>query len=140
MRVLFVLPEFPPQYGGGIATYYGALVPALAAEGHEVDVLVGSAFTKDHESWESEGVHVEYLDTDRRREAFGAFTAYEAVPPLRRTLAAGWALFEQAGEEGSSYDVVETTDFGLLFLPWVSRDTPPVLVQLHARHGQVDAR
>jgi glycosyltransferase involved in cell wall biosynthesis len=139
MRILFVLPEFHP-YRGGIATCYDALVPALTAEGHDVDVLVGSAFTEDHEPREREGVHIEYLNTNRRREAFDAFTAYEAVPQLRRTLAAAWALFEQVGAEREKYDVVETTDFGLLFLPWVTQDTLPILVQLHASNGQISAR
>lgn len=139
MKVLFVLPEFPPQYGGGIATYYGTLVPAVAAQGHEVDVLVGSAFTEDRPQRQEEGYSVEFLDVHRRRKAIQEFTAYEAIPPLRRTLAAAWALFQQAGA-ATEYDVVETTDFGLSFLPWVTSDqTPPILVQLHASNGQLDA-
>lgn len=139
MNVLYALPEFPPQYGGGIATYYRALIPAVAAEGHEVDVLVGSAFTENRPCREEDGYNVEFLDPDRRRRAAESYTAYEAVPSLRRTLAAAWALYQQS-DGGKGYDVVETTDFGLLFLPWViSNDTPPVLVQLHASDGQVDA-
>ena len=140
MRILFVLPEFPPQYGGGIATYYEALIPALSAAGHDVNVLVGSAFTSDHPTRTEEGYTVEFLDANRRERATGEFTAYEAVPALRRTLGAAWALFQQANQ-GAGYDLVETTDFGLLFLPWVvSEKSPPVLVQLHASSGQVDAR
>jgi len=61
------------------------------------------------------------------------------MPSLRRTLAAAWALYRQC-DGGEGYDVVETTDFGLLFLPWVTANAaPPVLVQLHASNGQVDA-
>ena len=139
MRILLVLPEYPPQYGGGIATYYGELVPALAAQGHTVDVLVGSAFTEQRPTRNEDGYTVEFLDVKRRRKAVDELTAYEAVPPLRRSLAAAWALFQQSGG-GEGYDVVETTDFGLLFLPWVtSEHAPPVLVQLHASGGQVDA-
>jgi len=140
MKVLLVVPEFPPDHRGGIATYYQALVPALVEQGVEVDVLVGSAFTGDHKPRKEDGYHIAFLNTDRRRRAFKQFTAYEALPSLRRTLAAAWALFEQAGR-GEGYDIVETTDFALLFLPWVvSNDSPPVLVQLHASNGQVDAR
>ena len=138
MKVLFVLPEFPPQYGGGIATCYDVLVPAVAAMGHEVDVLVGSAFTEHRPRRTEDGYSVEFLDVDRRRQAFEKFTSYEAMPSLRRTLAAAWALFQQS-DRGKGYDVVETTDFGLLFLPWVTSEcTPPVLVQLHASNGQID--
>jgi glycosyltransferase involved in cell wall biosynthesis len=140
MRILFILPEFPPQYGGGIATYYEALIPALTAAGHDVDVLVGSAFTDDYPTRTEEGYTVEFLNTNRRERATEEFTAYEAVPPLRRTLGAAWALFQQANQ-GARYDLVETTDFGLLFLPWVTADdAPPVQVQLHASNGQIDAR
>jgi glycosyltransferase involved in cell wall biosynthesis len=139
MRILLVLPEFPPQYGGGIATYYVELVPALASHGHDVDVLVGSAFTGQRPRRDEDGYSVEFLDVERRQQASEEFAAYEAVPPLRRSLAAAWALFQQGGG-GEDYDVVETTDFGLLFLPWVtSENSPPVLVQLHASNGQVDA-
>lgn len=139
MKILYVLPEFAPEHGGGIATCYEALIPAMVAEGHEVDVLVGSAFTEDRPRREENGYSVEFLDVDRRQKAVQNYTAYEAVPLLRRTLAAAWALYHQSGR-GEGYDVVETTDFGLLFLPWVtSNDTPPVLVQLHASNGQVDA-
>jgi glycosyltransferase involved in cell wall biosynthesis len=140
MDILFVLPEFPPQYGGGIATYYDTLIPAVAAQGHDVDVLVGSAYTSDHTSRTEEGYSVEFLDVGRREQAIDAFTAYEALPLLRRTLGAAWALFQQA-DRGAAYDIVETTDFGLLFLPWVAAEnSPPVLVQLHASNGQIDAR
>lgn len=140
MNILFVLPEFPPQYGGGVATYYNALIPAVAAQGHDVDVLVGSAYTSDHAAREEARYSVEFLDVDQRERAVEAFTAYEALPPLRRTLGAAWALFQQA-DGGERYDVVETTDFGLLFLPWVTAESsPPVLVHLHASNGQVDAR
>ena len=140
MNVLYVLPEFPPQYGGGIGTHYDALVPAMAAQGHNVDVLVGSAYTGRHDPRASDAGRVEFLDPERRRQAFDQLDAYEAVPHLRRTLAAAWALHEQA-DRGAGYDVVETTDFGLLFLPWVTAtESPPVLVQLHASNGQIDAR
>lgn len=139
VKILFVIPEFPPQYSGGIATYYKALIPAVAAEAHKVDVLVGSAFTEDRPRREENGYGVEFLDVEKRQRAFENYTAYEAVPRLRRTLAAAWALYEQS-DGGKGYDVVETTDFGLTFLPWVTADnTPPVLVQLHASDGQVDA-
>ena len=36
MQLLYVLPEFPPDFGGGIATVYGRLLPRLAALGHRV--------------------------------------------------------------------------------------------------------
>ena len=138
MNILFTVPEYGND-AGGIASYYKTLVPKVTSQGHSVDVLVASAFTSPRPSYEEHGAQVEFLDPERREKAFAALDAYEAVPSLRQTLAAAWAVFEQAGR-GSGYDVVETTDFGLLFLPWVAfDDTPPTLVQLHASNGQVDA-
>ena len=46
MKLLIVTPEYPPDHGGGISTYYRDLVPALSAEGCEVTILKGSAYTK----------------------------------------------------------------------------------------------
>jgi len=60
------------------------------------------------------------------------------LPELQRHLAAAWTAFEQA-RRGESFDLVETTDWGLLFVPWiVERDTPPAVVQLHGSIGQID--
>lgn len=33
MKLLCVIPEYPPDFGGGIATFHGALPPALARRG-----------------------------------------------------------------------------------------------------------
>ena len=138
MDILFAVPEYGDS-PGGIGSYYTTLIPEITARGHSVDVLVGSAWTSARPPFEEYGAQVEFLDPRRREKAFAALDVYEAVPSLRRTLAAAWAVFEQAGR-GSGYDVVETTDFGLLFLPWVAfDDTPPTLVQLHASNGQIDA-
>lgn len=138
MDILFAVPEYGDS-AGGIASYYTTLIPEITSQGHSVDVLVGSAFTSAIPSYEEHGAQVEYLDPERREKVFATLDAYEALPNLRRTLAAAWALFDQA-DRGAEYDVVETTDFGLLFLPWVAfDDTPPTLVQLHASNGQIDA-
>lgn len=139
MDLLFVLPEYE-EAAGGIATYYTTLIPEIVSQGYSVDVLVGSAWSSARSPYEQNGVRVDFLDPSRREKAYSALDDYEAVPALRRTLAAAWALFEQAGR-GNAYDVVETTDFELLFLPWIACDeTPPTLVQLHASNGQIDAR
>jgi hypothetical protein len=45
MKLLCVIPEYPPDFGGGIATYYGALLPALARCSVSVTALIGSALS-----------------------------------------------------------------------------------------------
>lgn len=139
MRLLYVLPEYPPHQGGGIITFYRNLLPRLAARGHTVRVLVGSGVfaSEDAAPVEVEGVSVEALDLRRFRRALPRFARYAAMPGLQRHLAAAWALREQA-DDGAGFDVVEATDWGLLFLPWATEPGPPVVAQMHGSCGQID--
>jgi hypothetical protein len=124
VKLLFVLPEYLPQHGGGIITFYRTWLPLLASRGHDVHVLVGSAFTMSDEARPRviDGVHVEVLDRQRFLAHLPAFSHYAATPGLQGYLAAAWALFEQA-KGGGDFDLVETTDWGLLFAPWIVEQT-----------------
>jgi len=136
MKVLFVLPEYPPDSGGGIASFYRDLLPALREAGSEVSVLKGSAFVHGSAGYELDGVRVSVLETERYQKWLGLFAHFAMFPDLRSHLAAGFALKEQA-DESEGYDVVEVTDWGLLFLPWILGARERVLVQLHGSSGQI---
>jgi glycosyltransferase involved in cell wall biosynthesis len=138
MRLLFILPEYPPYSAGGIAAFYKHLLPELSKQDCQVNVLVGSAFTCAQSSYELDGVSVEFLETSRVDANLSKFNRYSAIPELQRHLAAAWATWEQT-QAGKGYDLVETTDWGLLFVPWIaSLESPPTLVQFHASIGQID--
>ena len=138
MRLLFVLPEYPPHSGGGIATFYRHTLTELVRQGHQVHVLVGSAFTSKLPSYEAHGITVEFLDTDAVSANLDRFNQYHVTPEFQRHLAAAWTAWEQTNQ-GKNYDLVETTDWGLLFVPWVvEADSPPTVVQLHGSIGQID--
>jgi glycosyltransferase involved in cell wall biosynthesis len=138
MKLLFILPEYPPYAAGGISTFYRYLLPELSRQGCQVHVIAGSAFTSTHSNYESSGVSVEFLETNRVYNNLAKFSRYSAIPELQRHLAAAWAMWEQA-QAGREYDLVETTDWGLLFAPWLaSRESPPTIVQFHASIGQID--
>lgn len=138
MKILFIIPEYQPHYGGGISTFYGDILPVIASKGHQVDILVGSAFTSKLPSYEKDGVRVNFLDTDLLNSYLHKFYRYKAIPELQRHLAAAWAAWEQV-KGGDGYDLVEVTDWGMLFAPWiVSPNSPPTVVQLHASIGQID--
>lgn len=111
----------------------------LAAQGHDVRVIVGSGVTMDASPTPTmiDGVSVETLDSSLWRQYHDRFAQYASMPGLRRHLAAAWAMWEQArlGEEA---DVVEATDWGLLFVPWALEDGPPSVVQMHGSLGQID--
>lgn len=137
MKILFILPEYLPHTGGGIVTFYRNVLPELVRQGHQVHVIAGSAFTSKSASYEADGVTVEFLDSDLVTLNLDKFARYHATPELQRHLAAAWTAWEQV--QGQSYDLVETTDWGLLFVPWVVEATsPPTVVQLHGSVGQID--
>ena len=139
MRILFVLPEYAPHHGGGIVTFYEALLPELVRQGHEVDVLVGSAVESGGALYHRDGVRVSFLEKERFERYLPYFAHYKALPVLQRHLAAAWAIYDQAAK-GATYDVVEVVDWGLLFVPWVIEGRVPSVVQLHGSTGQIDFR
>jgi glycosyltransferase involved in cell wall biosynthesis len=139
VKLLFVLPEYPPDFGGGIATHYAALLSRLAARGHTVDVIVGSAMVSDRPAYKRGGVSVQVLESERFRARIPRFARYAAMPALQRSLAAAWGMYDQV-RGGDGYDAVEVVDWGLTFAPWLARPTgPPVRVQLHGSSGQIAA-
>lgn len=138
MKILFILPEFLPQTGGGIITYYQHLLPELVSLGHQVHVYVGSPFSTKLEDYEVSGITVRFLDPSTVTNRLDHFGSYKALPELQRHLASAWAIWEQVNE-GQNYDIIDTTDWGLLFVPWiVEEDSPPTIVQLHGSIGQID--
>lgn len=137
MRLLFVLPEYLPQEGGGIITFYRWLLPELVRQGHSVDVVVGSGVTQASFLQDVDGVRVSYLGRERFRALAPRFSRWAALPSIVNHLAAAWGLFEQAAR-GEGHDAVEVVDWGLLALPWVfDSAVPPTLIQLHGSVGQI---
>src|SRR2546423_753039 len=113
MKVLLVTPEYSPDFGGGIATFYGELLPAMRRQGCEVQVLKGSAFVHGAEPYECEDVVVCTLQSARYYKWVKRLAHFAVFPELRRHLGAAFALHEQAAE-GEGFDAVEVTDWGLL--------------------------
>jgi glycosyltransferase involved in cell wall biosynthesis len=139
MKLLYVLPEYVTNAGGGIITFYRHFLPLLAEQGHEVRVIVGSGVVaqRSRPPVVIDRVSVEMLDDDLLDRHHTRFARYSAMPGLRRFLAGAWAMREQAGN-GEGFDLVEAADWGLLFLPWVVAHGPPVVVQLHGSMGQIE--
>ena len=136
MRVLIVTPEYPPDHGGGIITYYRDLVPALQDKGCEITVLKGSAYTHGEPSYEHGGVPVLVLETARFEHWLQRFSHFAMFSQLRMHLAAAFALHEQI-REGEGFDVVEVVDWGMLYLPWILSSMAPYLIQFHGSNGQI---
>lgn len=137
LRLLVLTPEYR-GYGGGIMTYYRALLPALVRAGCSVTVIEGGAgSTAEHPNREVlEGVAVETLERSRLARWRTRFSRLNAAPSVKTAVAASWAMWEQAGS-GQSVDVVETTDFGLLFVAPALASSLPLIVQMHGSMGQI---
>jgi glycosyltransferase involved in cell wall biosynthesis len=135
MRLLMLTPEF--ERGGGIATFYRHLAPALARGGADVRVIEGSAFhagSRDRRT--VEGVDVETLELERLHAWGERLSGSAAAPGLRRHLAAAWAMWEQA-DEAAWADVVEAADWGMAFVPPAIEGARPLVVQGHGSIGQI---
>ena len=137
MRLLIITPEFS-ETAGGIATFYRMLAPWLMEHGIQIHVVEGSAFhAAEGSNTRSEGgIRVETLQLQRLNTYWGKFSAFEAVPILRRHLAAAWAIWEQA-LCGESADIVEACDWGLLSVPPIIDGRRPLIVQCHGSVGQI---
>ena len=138
MRLLFILPEYLPHPGGGIATFYKELLPNFVRLGHQVEVVVGSAYTQGNGADEIDGVKIRSLKPELFLKYKHSFGKFEIFPELQAHLASAWAMWEQV-DQGKGFDIVETTDWGLGFMPWILQPSDlPVVTQLHGSIGQID--
>lgn len=140
LKLLFILPEYRREPAGGIRTFYCNLLPALAATGCQVEVLVAHRDRFDAPSFtDVRGVKVEYLcsaifEKHSRSVAASYMAGY---PALGHFVPMGLAAYEQA-RAGEGYDLVELTDWPFYFLPWVCRGSrAPFTISLHSSMGQM---
>lgn len=138
MKLLYVLSEYLPEAGGGIITHYARVLPRLVQRGHSVKVLLASREKLDAVPYEIDGVVVEPLQSKLYQEYADRFGRWEGLDIFRFMLPVAWAAWAQA-QENFDNDVVETTDWALLFAPWIaSQRKAPLVVSLHGSCGQVD--
>lgn len=138
MKFLFVLSEYLPDSGGGIISFYSHLLPKLAMAGHEVHVLVARRDSVDRPSANIDGVKVQYLTSHHLTVHDRQFERYDyGFEILRSFLPVAWAAFSQAAG-GQEYDLIEVTDWQLLFAPWIVSDSPPVNLAMHSSVGQME--
>ena len=137
MRLLSLTPEYAGS-GGGIMTFYRTLGAALRDAGVELSVIEGSGVHAAANCAHRvvDGIAIETLEQARLARWWNRFPAFAALPGLRRHLAAAWAMWEQA-DYGNGADIVEATDWGLLFVPPAIEATRPLVVQCHGSIGQI---
>lgn len=136
MNILFVLPEYYPHSGGGISTYYQHYIKAIRPHCQHVKVIVGSGYVQGTDKFEHEGVEIAYLDPVLYHEYLARFDKLTFLPEYRNNIAAAWAMWQQANQ-GDGFDVIECTDFGLGYVPWLIHHNKPVITRLHGSAGQI---
>lgn len=141
MKLLFILPEYLRESVGGIRTFYVNLLPELVRFGCHVKVLLARREFADGVAFVDEsGVEVEYIRGDllekhdrvcRESQFAGNWLVCEFLPVAN-------AVFEQA-RAGEGYDLVEVTDWPLIFVPWCAQKSAntPFTVSLHSSMGQM---
>lgn len=137
MKILFILPEFYPHSGGGISTYYLHYIKSLKSEVDEICVMVGSGYTQSDDILDVDGIRIEYLKPSVYKSYLHKFSKYDLTPEYRNNIAAAWAMWQQS-TGGAGFDIIECTDFGLGFVPWLVNHRVPVVVRLHGSTGQID--
>lgn len=137
LKILFILPEYYPHSGGGISTYYLHYIKALKPHVQEIKVMVGSGYTQSNEKYDLDGISIEYLKPGHYQNQLEKFSRFDLLPEYKKNIAAAWAMWEQA-DQGSGFDLVECTDFGLGFIPWLVNHQIPVITRLHGSSGQIE--
>jgi len=141
MKLLFILPEYLREPVGGIRTFYVNLLPRLARAGCGVKVLLARREFADMEGFIDEsGVEVEYVRADllKKHDRSYQLSQYAGNWILGEFLPVANAAFEQA-RAGEGYDLLEVTDWPLIFFPWCAQKSPltPFTVSLHSSMGQM---
>jgi glycosyltransferase involved in cell wall biosynthesis len=138
MKLLYILSEYLPDSGGGIISHYARILPRLVERGHEVTVVLASKDKLGQPDYDIDGVRVRPLKAKFLEQYANRFERWAGLDIFYYMLPLAWAAWEQA-QEGFDYDVVEATDWALLFAPWVaSPKRSPLVVSFHGSCGQVD--
>lgn len=137
MHLLIITPEFPPLSAGGLLKYYDVMTAEWVAAGARVTVLVANPFAS-YADYDRDGLAVRFAPLDRVNWNADRLTHLAAAPIYRRWIASGLAAREWVSRHGDDVDLIETSDFGLLFAPILTMsDRPPVVVTLHGSIGQI---
>ena len=135
--LLFILPEFYPHPGGGLATFYMELLPHLTPHFKKIKVIVGSGYTQKNFETTYRNIDIEYLKPVLFNKYLDTLQKFNAISDFKRNLAASWAMFEQSNF-GKGFDQVECTDFGIGYIPWLITRELPVLIRMHGSSGQIN--
>ncbi len=137
MKIAFVLPELYPHPGGGLATYYLHYISKIKPYCSEIKIFVGSATEQRLNPINWEGISISYLNPKTYKKYFSQFSHFSSWPEIQGHLAAAWGLYEQANA-GEGFDIIETTDWGWNYLPFVLDGHKNLITRLHGSIAQIE--
>lgn len=137
LNILFILPEYYPHSGGGISTYYLQYIDFMRSHVAKIKVVVGSAYSQSSDRFLHHDIEVEYLKPELFQKYLEMFKKFDFIPQYKKAIASAWAMWEQVNA-GEGFDLVECTDFGLGFVPWLIHHNIPVVTRLHGSSGQIE--
>lgn len=137
MKLLFILPEYYPHSGGGISTYYIQYIKKIAPFCEHVKVILGSGYFQGTSIVETENITTEDLNPELFTKYLNQFQHLKLSLDYHRNLAAAWAMWDQS-KGGEGYNIIECTDFGLGYIPWLVHHNKPVITRLHGSYGQIE--
>lgn len=132
MKIAFILPELK---GGGIGTYYRNLIKALLQQGKEVITILANYEVDDLDP-EFPG-KVYPITLEDYRQGLAVHADLDAFPAIRHKVALSYACkkcFEYAGEA----DIIELTDFNLLFYHFLTNKKFHTVIRLAGSSGQLE--
>lgn len=131
MNITFILPEIN---GGGIATYYRNLIPALTGAGHYINVILGD-YKRDITNHDFP-CNVIQITESNYVEGLSKYKALDIFSGIQSKVALSHACYQEASKLKS--DIIEITDYNLLFYSFITRKIAPVIIRLAGSTGQLE--
>lgn len=137
MKIAFILPKLYPHPGGGLATYYLNYINKIKPYCSEIKIFVGSATEQRLDSITWQGISISYLNLKIYKKYLSKFSHFSSWPEIQGHLASAWGLYEQT-HEGEGFDLIETTDWGWNYLPFVLNGRKNLITRLHGSIAQIE--
>lgn len=130
MKIAFILPEIS---GGGIATYYRNLIKGMIDDGHEITTIVANYNINSSSNFP--GTLLTILESDYK-EGKEKNQVFDVFPGVQHKAALSYACYKIVKE--LDVDVIELTDYNLLFYHFLLEKKWPTVIRLAGSSGQLE--
>ncbi|WP_256009573.1 glycosyltransferase family 4 protein [Desertivirga xinjiangensis] len=132
MKIAFILPELK---GGGIGTYYRNLIGGLIANGEDVITILANS--SPHAIDKTFPGEIKQINDEDLRKGLDRSKQFDVLPGIHQKLALSFACRECLNRNGGA-DVIELTDYNLLFFYFLAEKNKHVIIRLAGSSGQLE--